>query len=72
MDYEKAWKRLKVYTSYFYSISINTKEFESMDFYGFFKAKAEHGAIKMILDRMDKLEKEMTTVRDDDGQSAQD
>lgn len=72
MDYEMAWKDLKMYIEILSGMSLRSAESEDMNVDE--RLRVEGGGImgRGILDLMDYVEKEMTTVRDDDGQSAQD
>lgn len=72
MDYEKAWKNLKVYTGILSWASLRFAESEDMSNDERLQAEGGKDMGRTILNFMDELEKEMTTVRDDDGQSAQD
>ena len=72
MNYEKAWKDLKNLIGILSRVSVHLAESEDQSDDG--RLRAEGGGIigRHILDLMDYAEKEMTTVRHDDGQSAQD
>lgn len=72
MNYEMAWKDLKMYIGILSEMSLRSAESEDMNVDE--RLRVEGGGImgRGILDLMDYVEKEMTTVRDDDGQSAQD
>lgn len=72
MDYEKAWEDLKMYIEILSEMSLRSAESEDMNVDE--RLRVEGGGImgRGILDLMDYVEKEMTTVGEDDGQSAQD
>lgn len=72
MNYEKAWKRMKTFIGILAGISLHFVESEGQD--DDERLRAEGGEVmgRNILNFMAYLEKEMTTVRDDDGQTAQD
>lgn len=72
MDYEKAWKNLKVYTGILSWASLRFAESEDMSNDERLQAEGAEIVTRAILDFMDDAEKEMTTVLDDDGQKVQD
>lgn len=66
MDYEKAWKDLADDIAVLEgALILFTEE-------GLTEMQGAVITVEAILHRMEMIEKEMTTVRDDDGQSAQD
>ena len=66
MDYEKAWKDLADDIAVLEgALILFTEE-------GLTEMQSALITVEAILHRMEMIEKEMTTVRDDDGQSAQD
>ena len=72
MDYEMAWKRLK---EKIFDRALNYINFINSliaDDASKRRVKINLSTVEMILAEMNLIEKEMTTVRDDDGQSAQD
>lgn len=72
MDYEKAWKYLKMRINILSMASLILVGSE--DIINDIRLRAEGGEIilRIIRQLMREIEEEMTTVRDDDGQSAQD
>lgn len=72
MDYEMAWKRLKEKMFDRSLIYINLIASPIADDVSKRKDKISLSTVEMILDEMNLIEKEMTTVRDDDGQKVQD
>ncbi|WP_308540175.1 hypothetical protein [uncultured Murdochiella sp.] len=72
MDYEKVWKDLKMYIEILFWASHRFAESENINVDE--RLRAEGGELmgRKILNFMGMLEKEMTTVRDDDGQKVQD
>lgn len=72
MDYEKIWKDLKMYIEILFWASRRFAESENINVDE--RLRAEGGELmgRKILNFMGMLEKEMTTVRDDDGQKVQD
>lgn len=72
MDYEKAWGDLKFYLKYaaiFAHLFAESEDKRDDD-----RLKGEGGKIMAIeiVNYMDEIEKEMTTVGEDDGQKVQD
>lgn len=72
MDYEKAWKYLKMRINILSMTSLILVGSEDIN--NDIRLRAEGGEIilRIIRQLMREIEEEMTTVRDDDGQSAQD
>lgn len=72
MDYEKAWKDLKRYIEILSGVSLHFAESEDINDNE--RLRAEGGEImgRKILNFMGDLEKNMTTVGQDDGQKVQD
>lgn len=72
MDYEKVWKDMKRYIEILSGVSRHFAESEDINDNE--RLRAEGGEImgRKILNSMGKLEKKMTTVGQDDDQSAQD
>lgn len=72
MDYEKAWKDLKRYIEILSGLSLRFAESEDIN--NDERLRAEGGKLmgRNILNFMGDLEKNMTTVGQDDDQSAQD
>lgn len=72
MDYEKAWKYLKMRINILSMASLILVGSEDIN--NDIRLRAEGGEIilRIIRQLMREIEEEMTTVRDDDGQSAQD
>lgn len=72
MNYEKAWEHLKSLIGILSGASVHFAESEDQS--DDERLRAEGGEIigRKILDFMDYVEKEMTTVLDDDGQNVQD
>lgn len=72
MNYEKAWKDLKMYIEILSGMSLRFAESEDMNVDERLRVEGRGIMGRGILDLMDYIEKEMTTVGQDDGQSAQD
>lgn len=72
MGYEKAWKGLKGRIEILSGVPFLLVEFEDINDDLSLLAQGAEAMGRKILDIMDKLEKEMTTAGQDDGQSAQD
>lgn len=72
VSYETAWKDLKMYIEILSGMSLRFAESEDMNVDE--RLRVEGGGImgRGILDLMDYVEKEMTTVGEDDDQQAQD
>ena len=78
MDYEKAWKDLKYFVWVLAGVAFNFAESEAKKRHERLKAQGGEIVASQILKRMDMMEKmdnigkEMTTVGEDDGQKVQD
>ena len=77
MDYEKAWNALKdnLNEDVERMLRIRVVQFDNTSFDGlvlFFKTSLKDAIVQKILNTMNSMEKEMTTVLDDDGQMTQD
>lgn len=72
MNYEKAWKDLKMYIEILFWASRRFAESENINVDE--RLRAEGGELmgRKILNFMGMLEKEMTTAGEDDGQKVQD
>lgn len=72
MNYEKAWKDLKNFIGILAGASTHFAESEDKGDDERLRAEGGEMMAVVILKCVDDLEKEMTTVGEDDGQSAQD
>lgn len=72
MNYEEAWKRLKIFSNHISELSFEIKKSEAKTDEQHLRAQCVGFMSELFFNEMERIEKEMTTALDDDGQKVQD